>query len=308
MSIVCFGETLIDFLNIRDNIFEANPGGGPANVSASIARFGGSAYLLSKVGNDIFGKMILDTLSQYNVDVSCVRITDEYFTTLAFVKLDQNGERSFSFARQHGADIFITKEEIDTNIIKSANILHFGSLSMTHDTNRSTTFYLLDIAKANKVMISYDPNYRRPLWKSEEAALKTMFLPIERGYVDILKMSEEEILLYAKTPEEFYDMIKNKIKILLVTMGNKGSRYFFKDKSKVVETIKVDVVDTTGCGDCFMGMFLYEFEKVSSIQDVDEDVLSEIVKKANIAGALCATKKGAIPAIPDYKEVLEYLL
>ena len=307
MSIVCFGEVLIDFLNIKDNLFEANPGGAPANVAAAISKFGGKSFLISQVGNDMFGKMILQTLSNYNVDISCVNVTNEYFTTLAFVKLNQKGERSFSFARKHGADVYVKKDNINLEIVKNAEIFHFGSLSMTHPENKDVTFYLLEVARKSGAVISYDPNYREPLWESRQQAVSTIFLPIEKGYVDILKMSEEEVLLYAKSAEEFYEMVKDKVKLLLVTLGEKGSKFFYKEESVMVETIDVDSVDTTGCGDCFVGMTLFEISKYLPFENIDKSLLYNIVKKANIAGALCATKKGAIPAIPEYSEVLARL-
>lgn len=134
-----------------------------------------------------------------------------------------------------------------------------------------------------------------------------MIEPVENGFVDILKMSEEEVLLYEKGADNFYNRIKDKVKIFLVTLGEKGSMVFFKGKSYFVDTIKVDVVDTTGCGDCFVGMFLHEISKSLPVENLSEDEIVNIVKKANIAGALCATKKGAIPAIPEYSEVLERL-
>jgi len=307
LSIVCFGEVLIDFLNIKDNLFEANPGGAPANVAAAISKFGEKSFLISQVGNDMFGKMILQTLSNYNVDISCVNVTNEYFTTLAFVKLNQKGERSFSFARKHGADVYVKKDNINLEIVKNAKIFHFGSLSMTHPENKDVTFYLLEVARKSGAVISYDPNYREPLWESRQQAVSTIFLPIEKGYVDILKMSEEEVLLYAKSAEEFYEMVKDKVKLLLVTLGEKGSKFFYKEESVMVETIYVDSVDTTGCGDCFVGMTLFEISKYLPFENIDKSLLYNIVKKANIAGALCATKKGAIPAIPEYSEVLARL-
>ncbi|WPX08357.1 carbohydrate kinase family protein [Anaerocellum danielii] len=307
MKIVCFGEVLIDFLNVKDNLFEANPGGAPANVAAAIAKFGGKSYLISQVGNDMFGKMILDSLSACGVDVSNVKMTDEYFTTLAFVKLDSSGERSFSFSRKYGADVYLKVEDIDMNIVRSADIFHFGSLSMTYEQNKKTTLELLKIARQSGSTISYDPNYRSSLWDSQKMALDTMIEPVENGFVDILKMSEEEVLLYEKSVDDFYNRIKDKVKIFLVTFGEKGSMAFFRGKSYFVDTIKVDVVDTTGCGDCFVGMVLYEISKSLPIENLSEDEIIKIVRKANIAGALCATKKGAIPAIPEYNQVLEWL-
>lgn len=305
MKVVCYGEVLIDFLNVKGNLFEANPGGAPANVAAAVAKFGGKSCLISQVGNDMFGKMIIDSLSACGVDISNIKMTDEYFTTLAFVKLDSRGERSFSFSRKHGADVYLKVEDIDVNVIKSANIFHFGSLSMTYEQNKRLTFELLKIARQSGSTISYDPNFRSSLWESQKKALDTMIEPIENGFIDILKMSEEEVLLYDNDANSFYNKIKDKVKIFIVTYGARGSQVFFKGNSYFVDTIDIDVVDTTGCGDCFVGMVLYEISKLLPIENISEDDIIRIVRKANIAGSLCATKKGAIPAIPTYGEVLK---
>lgn len=304
MSIVCFGEALVDFLNIKENLFEANIGGGPTNVAGAIAKWGGKTFLISKVGNDTFGKMIINTLNQIGVDVSGVKVTDEYFTTLAFVSVDKTGERTFSFARKHGADIFITPEDINVEIIKSSKILHFGSLSMTHDINKSTTFYVLDIAKEKGLIISYDPNFREPLWKNKMKAAETILLPIKMGYVDILKVSLEELQLYASSAYEFYKMVKDKIKILFVTMGKEGSLVFFRGKEAKIPSINVNAVDTTGCGDCFTALILFEISKFSSFEDISCNKLVEITRRANIAGALCATQKGGLSAVPNYEDII----
>ncbi|ADQ06420.1 PfkB domain protein [Caldicellulosiruptor hydrothermalis 108] len=303
MSIVCFGEALIDFLNVEGNLFEANIGGGPTNVAGAIAKWGGKTFLISKVGNDMFGRMIKNKLEEIGVDVSGLKITDQYFTTLAFVKVDERGERSFSFSRKHGADVYITPDEIEEEIIKSSKILHFSSLSMTHNTNRKTTFHILEIAKNNGLLISYDPNFREPLWESKNLAIDTIMLPIKLGYVDILKVSLEEVNLYALYPEDFYQMIKDKVKLLFVTMGEKGTIVFCGGNKERVPSIEVTAVDTTGCGDCFMALILFEIWKIGTLKDISFGKLIEITRKANVAGALCATKKGALPAVPDYNEI-----
>jgi len=306
VDVCCIGEALIDFLNIKDNLFEANCGGGPANVAVAVSRFNKKAGLISKVGNDIFGKMIRDTLQNENVDVTNLVLTDDYFTTLAFVKLNEEGERSFSFARKFSADLMLKKEEIDTELIKKSRLLHFSSLLFTHEICKEAVYAAINIAKAHNVLISYDPNYRPLLWDSFDKAKKEMIKPIESGYVDILKISDDEALIYANSIDEFINKYKEYMKIIFITRGKKGSVCYYKGAIFETESFDVTTIDTTGCGDCFMGAMLAQLCD-KDIDNIDLNKLKEMVIISNAAGALCATKKGAISAIPAFNKVLEFV-
>ena len=193
-DVTALGEVLIDFTPCGTseggrNLFEQNPGGAPANVLAALSRLGRKTAFIGKVGEDMHGLLLKETLEDCGVDVSGMLVDPAYFTTLAFVAL-KDGERSFSFARKPGADTRLTKEEVRTELLKKTKIFHCGSLSLTDEPARSATLYAVETARKAGALISYDPNYRAPLWRSQEEAVAQMRSLIP--FVDIMKISDEE--------------------------------------------------------------------------------------------------------------------
>lgn len=178
-DIAALGEILIDFTMQGFNtqgqrIFAQNPGGAPANVAAAVAKLGGKAAFLGKAGDDMHGHFLKDTLMSCNIDCTGFSLSKDYFTTLAFVDVKTNGEREFSFARNHGADKMLAVEEIPEDIITQSKILHIGSISLTDEPCRSATVYAVNTARQNGVIVSYDPNFRASLWKDKNEAINTM--------------------------------------------------------------------------------------------------------------------------------------
>lgn len=175
-DVVAMGEALIDFTDIglSENgmkVFEQNPGGAPANVVCACARLGLKTAFLGKVGKDMHGALIIDTLKENRVDVNGLVRDEKAFTTLAFVSLGEKGERSFSFSRYKSADVLFSQDEINTDILKNTKVFQFGSLSLTDEPSKSATLECIKIAKESGAVISYDPNYRALLWESEEKAI-----------------------------------------------------------------------------------------------------------------------------------------
>ena len=309
-EITTFGEILIDFTYQGSNgegqtIFAQNPGGAPANVAVSAARLGAKTAFLGKVGNDMHGEFLKNVLKENDVDTAGLIRDARYFTTLAFVNIGEDGERSFSFARKPGADIMIQKEEIKEKILDHTDIFHIGSLSLTDEPGRETTWYAVKRAKKMGSMISYDPNYRASLWENEETAKTQMRSMIP--YADIMKISDEEIQLLTdfksaeKAAEELY---QKGVKIVVVTLGSEGAYVCCKDGGKKVPGFQSKVVDTNGAGDSFWGGFLY---KISSSKKRPEqfslEELEEYARFGNAVASLCVERKGAIPAMPDLAQV-----
>lgn len=311
-DIVALGEILIDFTfqgfnNDGQRLFAQNAGGAPANVLVAVQKLGGKTAFIGKVGNDMHGTFLKSVLEKEKVNTNGLIISDEFFTTLAFVSLAENGERFFSFARKPGADTQITKEEINTDLIKQTKVFHIGSLSLTDEPARSATLFAVDFAKKNGCIISYDPNYRASLWKNEELAKEQMKSLIP--FVDIIKISDEETELltgFSNVTKAAKYLFDCGIKIVLVTLGEKGVYVFSKFGGNFVPTFSSKVVDTTGAGDSFFGGFLYQF--INENNDIDNtslDKLSKYAKFGNSVASLCIEKKGAIPAMPALKDVLE---
>lgn len=311
IDITALGELLIDFTPCGKNergvrSFAQNPGGAPANVLAMASRLGGKTAFLGKVGRDAFGDFLCSVLVQNEIDSSGLAMDGSAPTTLAFVQLDENGDRSFTFYRDPGADRMLTVEEIKPELIDNCRIFHFGSVSMTHDPSRSATFYAAQYAKEQGKLVSFDPNYRAMLWASEAEALEQINKGI--AIADVLKVSEEEARLI--TGDEDPASASQKLlgmgpALVLVSLGELGAYFRNHACSGYVPSYQVNVVDTTGAGDAFVGAFLW---KVCSM--VKEELkfmpsmeLRQIISFANAAGALTATGGGAIPAMPNMEQI-----
>ncbi|MCL2368023.1 MAG: carbohydrate kinase, partial [Oscillospiraceae bacterium] len=261
-DVVALGELLIDFTYAGvsasgNGLFEQNPGGAPANVLAACAALGMRTAFIGKVGADMHGRLLKETLAARGIDVSNLIEDPDTFTTLAFVKLT-DAERSFSFARKPGADTRLDASELDVSILEGTRVFHFGSISLTDEPVRSATMRALEIAKGAGALISYDPNYRASLWECEEVAIRRMrsVLPL----VDLIKISDEETaLLTGETdPEKAADVLLGQgIKCAVVTLGSSGALAKTARGSVQIPACACVPVDTTGAGDCFWGSFLY---------------------------------------------------
>ena len=206
-DVVALGELLIDFTSSGRSdsgmrIFEQNPGGAPANVLCSLAKMGAKTAFIGKVGDDMHGAFLRETLNEMKVDTQGLMVDPASFTTLAFVELADNGERKFSFARKPGADTQLSQEELPIKLLVDTRIFHFGSLSLTDEPVRSATLQAIVCAKSSGAIISYDPNYRPLLWESRDLAINQMRRVIP--FVDVIKISDEEteLLTGVKSPEE----------------------------------------------------------------------------------------------------------
>lgn len=309
-DVTALGEILIDFTPCGKSpagqrIFEQNPGGAPANVLACLRKCGKKTALIGKVGKDMHGAFLKSVLEDNEICTDGLIEDENVFTTLAFVALSDSGERSFSFARKPGADTCLTKDEIRKELIADSKIFHVGSLSLTSEPARSATFYALELAKEQGCIISYDPNYRAPLWDSKEAAMEGMrsVLP----YVDLIKISDEEteLLTGISDPEAAAKkLVAGGISVAAVTLGADGALVCTKDGSKQVKGYEAQMIDTTGAGDSFWGGFLTQL--LDSGKKPCEVTLEEAAAFANYGNAvasLCVEKRGAIPAMPTPEEI-----
>ncbi len=312
-DIAALGEILIDFTasgcgEDGQMLYARNPGGAPANVAVAAGKLGARTAFLGKAGKDMHGEFLRETLKKEKVDTKGLLLDEQYFTTLAFVDINKDGERTFSFARKPGADTKIQKEEIDVDVLDYTNIFHIGSLSLTEEPVRDTTFYAVKRAKNKGSMISYDPNYRASLWKDEETAKKQMRSMIP--YVDLMKISDEETQLLTdcsdvqKAAKALYDQ---GVKVVAVTLGGEGAYLYCKDGGIMVPGFAVEhLEDTNGAGDSFWGGFLYRICSAEKpLEELTKEELAEYARFGNAVASLCVEKKGAIPAMPDLMQVEE---
>lgn len=310
-EVVALGELLIDFTLVQTDpqgypTLAAHPGGAPANFLATLSRFGVSTALLAKVGDDAFGALLAETLSKEGVDTRVLRRDKEVFTTLAFVTLDAAGERQFSFARKPGADTCLRPEELDEALIRAAKIFHFGSLSLTHQPARSATYQAAALAKEAGCLITYDPNYRPPLWHSAEEAKEQMLWGLEQA--DVVKLSREELefLLGRDGPEAARQLLEDYgLKLLFVTLGERGC-YFTNGSccGRVQALGNLSVRDTTGAGDIFFGAAVSRLlARETAPEQLSAEELREIVTFACTAAGLSVERPGGISSIPTLEEV-----
>ncbi|XP_021842283.1 probable fructokinase-7 [Spinacia oleracea] len=314
--VVCFGEMLIDFVPTVAGVsladapaFAKAAGGAPANVAVGISRLGGSSAFVGKVGKDEFGYMLADILKQNKVNSSGMRFDPGARTALAFVTLRADGEREFLFFRNPSADMLLQESELDKDLLEKARILHYGSISLIDEPCRSAHLAAMGIVKKAGGFLSYDPNLRKQLWPSEEAARVGIMSIWDQA--DMIKVSEDEITFLTRGEDPYDDDVVMKLfhpnlKLLIVTEGSEGCRYYTQTFKGRVDSVKVKPVDTTGAGDAFVGGFLNIL--VSDLKLLkDEKRLKEALYFANACGAVTVTKRGAIPGLPTKDEVLQIL-
>ena len=310
IDVVALGELLIDFAPRGADesgypILAAQPSGAPANFLAALAKCGRSGALIGKVGGDMFGRLLVGTLKAAGIDARGVIIDPDVFTTLAFVSLDEQGNRDFSFARKPGADTCLRPDELDEGLIASARVFHFGTLSLTNEPAAEATRRALDIAKAHGLLVSLDPNLRKPLWPGEDAARAAMEWSLRQA--DVVKLSDEEIdFLWGLSPEDGARKLLNEYGVSLVyaTLGPKGCHAATAAQAVTVGApAGIRAVDTTGAGDIFGGSAmsrLLGYEKAPSELTAHE--LEAIVRFACAAASLSTQKPGGIGSVPDAAE------
>lgn len=313
-KVVALGELLIDFTENGTSeqgnpLLEANPGGAPCNVLAMLTKLGVSTAFIGKVGKDQFGKMLRQKIEAMGIDARYLYEDEKVHTTLAFVHTYEDGDRDFSFYRNPGADMMLAEDEIPDSLIQTADIFHFGTLSMTHEGVRNATKRAAAAAKKAGCLISFDPNLRPPLWDSLEKAKEQTAYGLE--YSDILKISDNEVQWF--TGKEDYDegirMIQEKyqIPLIVLSMGKAGSRaYYGKLRVEEKPFLQEKTIETTGAGDTF-GACILNYVLKHGLEHLEEKQLSEMLIFANAAASIITTRKGALCVMPEKEEILSLI-
>lgn len=300
--ILCIGEILADLIgefngeNVR---YERFVGGAPLNVACGIKKLNGKVGFIGSVGDDIIGQYLFNYCNTLNFDYLDIYLDPFHNTTLAFVENDKNGERSFCFFRQNTADYQIDFSRL--KVIEHADIIHIGSLMLREEIGRNLARHVIDSAKKYDKLVSFDINFRDDIYDSTEEAIKIYSEFIKKA--DILKFSEDEVELFTGNKSLFsINSIVREEQLVLITLGSKGSYMQYKGKSITVDTIKINPVDTTGAGDAFFSCVLRYLDN-NNLDSLSVDYFQEILKKANICGALACSKKGALSALPSIEEL-----
>ena len=314
-DVVALGELLIDFTqNGRSEqgnlLFEANPGGAPANVLAMLRKLGKRCAFIGKVGSDGFGDMLAETLEEAGIDARGLKRDESIHTTLAVVHTFPNGDRDFSFYRNPGADIMLSEADLDMELLENCRVFHFGTLSLTDEPCISATKKAYEAAKAAGALISFDPNLRPPLWKNEADSRAAIEWGLSR--CDFLKIADNELLFM--TGETDFDkgaaILRERfpdIRLLNVTAGADGSYSYYEDKRVFMPACKLGgVIETTGAGDTFCASVI-NFVLEHGMDGLTEAELEEMLLFANTAAYLVTTKKGAIRSMPEKEQVLKII-
>lgn len=313
-DVTALGEVLIDFATISTDgagypTMTARPGGAPCNYLGALNRYGRKTAFLGKVGRDAFGALLVKTLQESGIETKGVVVDDSVFTTLAFVTLDQNGDRSFSFARKPGADICLKFEELDLSIIDQSRIFHFGTLSLTDEPVCTTTHRAVAYAKRQKKCITFDPNLRTSLWRDLDQAKAQMLWGLSQA--DIVKLSDEEVDFLWGCDEEAGTkklLEEHGVSLAMVTLGARGC-YLATQRDVVrAKAPQVQVRDATGAGDIFGGSAVSRVLALGKQpQDLSRDELMHIASFASTAASLSTQCGGGIPSIPDRETVLAHM-
>ncbi len=309
-DVVALGELLIDFtesgLSPQGNpLLEVNPGGAPCNVLSELTKLGRKTAFIGKIGDDMFGHRLKEAVSSVGIDIRNLKEDKDVRTTLAFVHTLPGGDREFSFYRNPGADMMLTEDDLDMDLLADCSIFHFGTLSMTHEGCRAATKKAVEAAKAAGAVISFDPNLREPLWESLDLMREQVLYGLSQ--CQILKISDNEIVWL--TGEEDYDKGIAKLRaeydipLILLSMGKDGSRAYNGDRCVTVPAfVQEKTIETTGAGDTFCACVLYHVLKFGW-HGYSEDELKEMLTFANAAASIITTRKGALYVMPEMEEI-----
>jgi len=309
--VCCFGEVLIDFLQdkTQPGLFQRFAGGAPANVAVAVARLGGQSKFIGMLGKDMFGDFLLQELQSYGVDCSAVRQTLDAKTALAFVALNEEGDRSFSFYRPPAADLLYKAEHCPTELWQQKGILHLCSNSLTEPEIAQTSFALVRLAQQQGWLVSVDANLRHNLWSEGKASRELVIQLLEMA--DLVKLSEDELDYLAdgqSSASWLQHILAFRPAWLVVTAGAAQVQSYSKADSFSVPVTAVPVVDTTAAGDAFVGAWLHQIAQQltqgTSFAELlsDRSVQQHMIEKAIKAGSLTCQKFGAFAALPTAQE------
>ncbi|MCI8365451.1 MAG: carbohydrate kinase [Eubacterium sp.] len=313
-DVVALGELLVDFTENgisaqRNPILEANPGGAPCNVLSMLQKLGAKTAFIGKVGKDSFGIMLRDALAEQGIDTKNLIMDEEVLTTLAFVQTAPDGDRSFSFYRNPGADMMLRKTDVDVSLLQNTRLFHFGSLSMTAQGIEAATKMAVETAKGAGALISFDPNLRPPLWDRLDVAKEKIAYGISQCH--ILKISDDEIAFFTGSMDvdDGVSKIQKQYRtpLIFATMGKKGSRvYYAGNKVECEPFLNEDTIETTGAGDTFLACVLRGILEYG-LEGLDTNKLYNMLEFANAASSIITTRKGALKVMPEEREVWNFI-
>ncbi len=298
--LVCIGEILADMIGEEKNgitTYERKAGGAPFNVACALKRFGADVKFVGSVGDDLIGQFLIKYAKDFGMDTTYIHQNAERNTTLAFVELNEEGDRSFCFYRKNTADYCMP--EVSDELIKLADTVCIGSLMLADPKCVEYALNIIDRAHSLGKTVAFDVNYRTDIFRDKESAVKTYKRVL--AVSDIVKFSEDEVETFT---EDYVNGLTDKL--VLITLGKNGSEWRYKGKRNTMPTIDVKPIDTTGAGDAFFAGALSILDKNVG-NPITEKLLNDSIRFGNVAGALNTTGRGAIDNLPDLNTINKYL-
>lgn len=327
IKVISFGELLVDMLSSRvsddqdgqgteseTERFTKYPGGAPANVAAAIGKLGGHSYFAGKVGADMFGDFLVQSLEAMQVRTDYLLQTNEAKTALAFVSLDKEGERSFEFYRGPSADLLFSPDEFQREWFEDLGIFHFCSNTLTEPGILDATQAGLEAARAAGWLVSFDMNLRHNLWPEGADPFESVWACVEQA--DLVKLSAEELSFLCRHTDEaqvLKQILNAGASLVLITDGGEPLRYHTAYHSGSIQPPNVQMIDSTAAGDAFVGGLLYRLSEldssVASLKGLgaNQQLLENILTFASACGAHAVTHAGAFTSLPSRDDVAAFL-
>ena len=305
IEVISYGEPLVSLYSPQGRSLKENLplskgwGGDTLDTTLALSKLGYSVAFLTRISNDEFGDNLTTLLRNTGSNTSLLQKDLNHSTGICFVFYE--GEKyNFMYYRKNSAACFIDAEAIDWELVRSAKVLHLSSISQGISRNAlEVSFTLMDFARKHGLLVSYDINYRPPLWNRETA--RAVILHTISEYVDILQMTDEELLLlgWEADIDVFIQRLPRAPQLAALKLGDRGCMLLRRGERVEVGAFKVEVADTVGAGDAFdAGLIAGVLEGLE---------LEELGLRANAVAALTCRDVGPLRAQPGRDDVDKFL-
>lgn len=305
IDILCVGEALVDFIGQQPEAslentkeFQRFLGGSPTNVAVNSSRLGLKTALVATVGDDGFGKFIINRLKQEEICTEWIRTASGSRTTAIFVSRTGGTPEFVPF---RSADYQIEPGQFENKILAKTKIFHTTCFALSREPARSTILKKAEEASKAGCQLSIDVNYASKLWESREVALEAI-----KSYCcfdPLVKVSEDDMSRLFERPvhhQEIFDFFSSAgVTTTCLTLGSEGVRLAVNGKEELYrQAVKVDKIqDATGAGDAFWSGFLYAYIEKNSLE-----------KSLEVGQQLAALKLQSIGRLPENIKIVSKLL
>ena len=305
--LVCCGNMAFDLITGGEDesgeyAIQGRPGGSVLNVAMLASKLNLSVCMAAKTSKDFLGDSLVDILRRNGIDTSYVLRDPGVKTSLAFARIDKNGESSYLFYKSPGLQTAFSREEMPSSLLRNASAFHSGSAHSYGDFTFGNILKLMDLARKEDCLVSYDPNWRETRIKNRKKALQrvNMFF----AYSDILKLSEEDALGITGK-RTLSSALRHMGRSCFLTLGRKGSLYWNGREETFCPAFKTQVVDTIGAGDAFTAalIHLYCFKGKEKFLEESRDNL----RFASAVSALACAGRGATEGLKNLDQVRAFL-